>query len=135
MDAPHAMDWTAAKETVDRFLTLVIESSRMEISYEIRGSGGSGGSEATGELKGERTRLRVIFSGADTGLMVARHAELLHAMESLATSLLRLTPEEHDLISFDAEEYKAKRTSRSGGPRRRGWRPCAGVGGLTRFRR
>jgi spoIIIJ-associated protein len=51
----------------------------------------------------------VELSGSDTPLLLARNAELLHAIEHVAAKLLRLEPEEHDRISFDANNFKAKR--------------------------
>jgi spoIIIJ-associated protein len=51
----------------------------------------------------------VELSGADTPLLLARNAELLHAIEHLAAKILRLEPEEHDRISVDAADFKANR--------------------------
>jgi spoIIIJ-associated protein len=51
----------------------------------------------------------VEFTGSDTPLLLARNGELLHAIEHIAAKILRLEPEEHDLIFFDAEGFKAKR--------------------------
>jgi spoIIIJ-associated protein len=51
----------------------------------------------------------VEFTGSDTPLLLARNGELLHAIEHLAAKILRLEPEEHDLIFFDAEGFKANR--------------------------
>ncbi|MBB5318500.1 Jag family protein [Tunturibacter empetritectus] len=51
----------------------------------------------------------VEFTGTDTPLLLARNGELLHAIEHLAAKILRLEPEEHDLIFFDAEGFKANR--------------------------
>jgi len=51
----------------------------------------------------------VEFTGADTPLLLDRNGELLHAIEHVAAKILRLEPEEHDLIFFDAEGFKAKR--------------------------
>ena len=53
--------------------------------------------------------LSVELSGPDTPLLLARNAELLHAIEHLAAKILRLEPEEHDRISFDAGHFKANR--------------------------
>jgi spoIIIJ-associated protein len=53
--------------------------------------------------------IKVEFSGFDTSLLLARNGELLHAIEHVAAKILRLEPEEHDLISFDAEGFKANR--------------------------
>lgn len=51
----------------------------------------------------------VEFTGSDTPLLLARNGELLHAIEHIAAKILRLEPEEHDLIFFDAEGFKAGR--------------------------
>ena len=51
----------------------------------------------------------VEFTGTDTPLLLARNGELLHAIEHIAAKILGLEPEEHDLIFFDAEGFKAKR--------------------------
>jgi spoIIIJ-associated protein len=51
----------------------------------------------------------VELTGTDTPLLLARNGELLHAIEHIAAKILGLEPEEHDLIFFDAEGFKAKR--------------------------
>ena len=51
----------------------------------------------------------VEFTGKDTPLLLARNGELLHAIEHIAAKILRLESEEHDLIFFDAEGFKATR--------------------------
>jgi spoIIIJ-associated protein len=53
--------------------------------------------------------ISVEFTGPDTSLLLARNGELLHALEHMAAKILRLEPEDHDLISFDAEHFKANR--------------------------
>jgi spoIIIJ-associated protein len=52
----------------------------------------------------------VELTGGDTPLLLARNGELLHAIEHIAAKILRLEPDEHDRISFDAEGFKATRT-------------------------
>lgn len=54
--------------------------------------------------------ITVELTGRDTPLLLARNGELLHAIEHIAAKILRLEPEEHDRISFDAEGFKATRT-------------------------
>jgi spoIIIJ-associated protein len=54
--------------------------------------------------------ITVELTGSDTPLLLARNGELLHAIEHIAAKILRLEPEEHDRISFDAEGFKATRT-------------------------
>jgi spoIIIJ-associated protein len=53
--------------------------------------------------------IAVELSGPDTPMLLARNGELLHAIEHMAAKILRLEPEEHDRISFDAERFKANR--------------------------
>ena len=95
---PYAMDWVSAAETIDRYLQVFLGTCGMELAYELSVRSGP-----------ERVRLAATFTGSDTRLLIARNAELLHAVESLAVDILRLAPEEHDLIAFDAEDYKAER--------------------------
>lgn len=54
-------------------------------------------------------QITVEFTGSDTPLLLARNGELLHAIEHIAAKILRLEPEDHDRISFDAEGFKATR--------------------------
>src|SRR5271155_3929277 len=53
--------------------------------------------------------ITVELTGRDTPLLLARNGELLHAIEHIAAKILRLEPEEHDRISFDAAGFKATR--------------------------
>lgn len=55
---------------------------------------------------------RVIYvelAGPDVPLVTQHNGELLRALEAIAAQMLRLDPREHDLISFDAGNYKALR--------------------------
>jgi spoIIIJ-associated protein len=58
---------------------------------------------------GNNIDIKVEFTGADTALLLARNGELLHAIEHIAAKILRLEPEDHDRVSFDAEGFKATR--------------------------
>jgi spoIIIJ-associated protein len=51
----------------------------------------------------------VEFSGPDTLVLTGHNGEVLNALEHIATKILRLEPEEHDLVSFDADHFKANR--------------------------
>jgi spoIIIJ-associated protein len=53
--------------------------------------------------------IKVELTGPDTPLLLAHNGELLHAIEHIAAKILRLEPEDHDRISFDAEGFKAAR--------------------------
>jgi spoIIIJ-associated protein len=67
----------------------------------------------TCKLEGDtQPSLEVRFTGPDAPLLIQRNGELLHAFEALAVAVLRLSPEEHDQVSFDALQFKAKRLDR-----------------------
>lgn len=53
--------------------------------------------------------ISVEFTGPDTPLLTAHNGELLLAIEHVAAKLLRLDHEDHDRISFDAENFKVLR--------------------------
>ena len=85
---------SAAK--VDGLLKLVLRDSGFRLTYNVK-------SEASG------SGVRVDFNGADVPHLLARNAELLLALEHVATQAMRLGPEQHDLVSFDAGGYKQER--------------------------
>jgi spoIIIJ-associated protein len=51
----------------------------------------------------------VEFSGPDTPVLTGHNGEVLNALEHIAAKILRLEPDEHDLVSFDADHFKANR--------------------------
>ena len=51
----------------------------------------------------------VKFSGQDVDLLLANRAELLLALEQLTMEKLRMTQEEHSMLQFDANDYRALR--------------------------
>jgi spoIIIJ-associated protein len=53
--------------------------------------------------------VKIEFTGPDTPLLLSNNGELLHAIEHIAAKILRLEPEHHDRVSFDAEGFKATR--------------------------
>lgn len=53
--------------------------------------------------------ISVDLSGPDLELLLARNGELLHAIEHISAKLLGLETEQHDLIRFDADGFKARR--------------------------
>lgn len=53
--------------------------------------------------------LAIDFTGPDTPLLTSRNGELLLALEQLTTQVLRLAPDQHDRVSFDAANFKASR--------------------------
>jgi spoIIIJ-associated protein len=57
----------------------------------------------------ENPDIVVRFGGEDVDLLLANKAELLLALEQLTMEMLRMTPDEHSLLQFDANDYRALR--------------------------
>ncbi len=81
---------------VDDLLRTLVQDSQLALTFELSTSPKS-------------PQLIVVFDGPDVPYLLARNAELLLALEHVAAKAIRLTSEEHDLISFDAGGFKAQR--------------------------
>jgi spoIIIJ-associated protein len=57
----------------------------------------------------EARLIYVELGGPDVPLLTQHNGELLRSLETIAVQMLRLDAREHDLISFDAGNYKALR--------------------------
>jgi spoIIIJ-associated protein len=68
----------------------------MKLKFRI--SAGDGTTEA---------QLCVELAGADTPLVTQHNGELLRALETISAQILRLDQREYDLVSFDADNFKA----------------------------
>lgn len=96
-------------EKVREFLHTLLASSGLELEFQILPGNNPAQPPAQTLLLQPSPELSVEFTGPDTPVLLARNAELLHAIEHLAAKVLRLEPEEHDRISFDAENFKLLR--------------------------
>ncbi len=93
-----------AAQKIAGFLAMLNKLGGFRLKYRI--TAGEGARDPQG-LEG-----RVIYvelAGHDTPLLTQHNGELLRAMEAIAVQVLRLDPREHDLVSFDAGNYKALR--------------------------
>lgn len=115
-------DVTLAAQTIGKFLQAFTTSGglRLRFRVKLRDSKSANGPEpaeldestpSEPESEAERT-LYVEFTGPDTPVLTSRNGELLNALEHLATKILRLEPEMHDQVSFDADHFKANRDRR-----------------------
>jgi spoIIIJ-associated protein len=85
-------------DQLEDLLDDVLETSGLKLTYTVtpqRGQSGGG--------------VAVEFGGEDSAMLVARNAELLLALEHVTAKALRLAPEQHDLLHFESNGYKAKR--------------------------
>lgn len=94
---------SAAQKTAD-FLKLLTTTGGMRLKFRI--TAGAGAADPDGL---EDRLIYVEISGPDAGLLTDRDGEVLRAMEQVCAKVLRLEPEEHDRISFDADGFKARR--------------------------
>ena len=90
------------KPKLSEFLDLVLNHGGFTLSYEL-----APGHSAHPEV--ENPEVTVRFQGSDTDLLLANRAELLLAIEHLSMEALHIPPEDHSLISFDANDYRLLR--------------------------
>src|ERR1700759_665307 len=76
----------------------------MRLKYRI--TAGDGARDPQGL---EARVIYVELGGPDTQLLTQHNGELLRALETIAAQMLRLEQREHDLVSFDAGNFKALR--------------------------
>lgn len=110
-----------AARKIEDFLTVLSKTGGLNLKSSILAcngqaqpdSGDPGGAPGPGSVQPASSdtnpEIRVEFTGPDTPLLIARNGELLLAIEHIVAKILRLEPEEHDRISFDAEGFKATR--------------------------
>lgn len=97
-------DYRAAANTIATFLKLLTTTGGLRLKYRI--TAGEGAVDPDGL---EAREIYVELSGPDTALVTQRNGELLRALEHVAAKMVRLEPDEHDRISFDANNFKAIR--------------------------
>ena len=93
-----------AAQQVANFLNSVIRLGGLRLKYRISASPAPADSESAGQ-----EILNAELLGQDAPLLTARGGELLRALEHIAIQILRLDVREHDLVSFDALNFKALR--------------------------
>jgi spoIIIJ-associated protein len=97
-------DLQQAAQKIAGFLATLNKLGGMRLKYRI--TAGDGARDPQG-LEG-----RVIYvelGGPDVPLVTQHNGELLRALETIAAQMLRLEQREHDLVSFDAGNFKALR--------------------------
>lgn len=94
---------TAAQQTQD-FLKMLTTTGGLKLRFRI--VAGAGAVDPDGL---EDRLIYVELSGPDEAMLLQRDGELLRSLEHVCAKILRLEPEEHDRISFDAGGFKAAR--------------------------
>jgi spoIIIJ-associated protein len=96
-------DLQQAAQKIAGFLATLNKLGGLRLKYRI--SAGDGAPDA----EGKTPALCVELGGPDVLLVTQHNGELLLALETIAAQILRLDQRDADLISFDAENFKALR--------------------------
>ena len=92
-----------AAQQIANLLNSVIRLGGLRLKYRISGTASSPENDADTAL------INVELAGPDAPQLTERGGELLRSLEHVAAQILRLDSREHDLISFDALNFKALR--------------------------
>jgi spoIIIJ-associated protein len=93
-----------AAQQIASFLNSVVRLGGLRLKYRIS----AGPAPADSEHVGAEV-LNIELLGQDAPMLTQRGGELLRSLEHIAIQILRLDPREHDLVSFDALNFKALR--------------------------
>jgi len=80
----------------------ILQAARLDLQFRIQ-TGDDAGKDSGGAA------LSVVFEGPDAELLLQHNAELLLALEHLMMRALRLDPRAHELVRFDAADFRATR--------------------------
>jgi spoIIIJ-associated protein len=97
-------DLQQAAQKIAGFLATLNKLGGFRLKYRITAGDGARDPEGL-----EARVIYVELGGPDTPLVTQHNGELLRALEAIAAQMLRLDQREHDLISFDAANFKALR--------------------------
>jgi spoIIIJ-associated protein len=87
---------------ISEFLHSVLTQAGFELKYEIL-------EPDNPHPEFENPDAMVKFSGPDVELLLNNRAELLLALEHLTMEMLRMPPEDHSRLCFDANDYRVLR--------------------------
>src|ERR1700739_258811 len=93
-----------AAQKIAGFLATLNKLGGMRLKYRITAGDGARDPEGL-----EARQMYVELGGPDATLLTQHNGELLRALETIAVQMLRLDQREHDLVSFDAGNFKALR--------------------------
>jgi spoIIIJ-associated protein len=97
-------DLQQAAQKIAGFLSNLNKLGGFRFKYRITAGDGARDPEGL-----EARVIYVELGGPEVPLLTQHNGELLRALETLAVQMLRLDQREHDLISFDAGNFKALR--------------------------
>jgi spoIIIJ-associated protein len=105
-------DISQAAQTIAKFLDSFTAHSGLRLRYRVklRTKKSPEPTDASPPNQDSEGRsLYVEFMGPDSSILTGHNGEVLNALEHIAAKILRLEPEQHDLVLFDADHFKAGR--------------------------
>jgi spoIIIJ-associated protein len=97
-------DLQEAAQKIAAFLANLNKLGGLRLKYRITAGDGARDPEGL-----EARQIYVELGGPDVSLATQHNGELLLALETIAAQMLHLDQREHDLVSFDAGNFKALR--------------------------
>ena len=97
-------DKIAAAKKISELLNNVFAAGDFRLHYKITVDPVVGA-----DREWERPEILVELSGSDSPMVLENGGELLRAFEQIAQEMLRLTPDEHEKISFDCQNFRSAR--------------------------
>jgi spoIIIJ-associated protein len=97
-------DLQQAAQKIAGLLASLNKLGGMRLKYRITAGDGARDPEGL-----EARVIYIELGGSDVPLLTAHNGEMLRALETVSAQILRLDQREHDLISFDAGNFKALR--------------------------
>ena len=92
-----------ARAQIESFLEETLDNLDLDVEFEIMDA------PADRHTDFETPELVVTFMGPDAEMMLTNKAELMLALEHLTMEMLRVPPEDHSLICFDANDWRRMR--------------------------
>ncbi len=87
---------------IDAFLRALLKRAGFRLSFEAADA-------QSPHPEFENPEVVVRFGGPDVELVLSNRAELLLALEHVTMEMLRMPPEDHALLCFDANDYRVLR--------------------------
>ncbi|MFB3814595.1 MAG: protein jag [Terriglobales bacterium] len=97
-------DKIEAAKKIDALLKSILFQAQLRLRYRITVD-----PPLPEERDWERPQILVEFAGPDAQMLLERNAELLRSLEHVCQEMLRLAPDEHEKVTFDAMGHRAMR--------------------------
>lgn len=91
-----------AEARIEEFLDMILDDADFDLTYDITGGEGL-------HADFENPDFLVRFEGPDVEILLDNKAEVLLSLEQLTMEALRMSPEEHSRLCFDANDHRVLR--------------------------